>query len=289
MRLASFSTDDRASWGVIEDDGIHDLGARAEVGARTLGEALRSGSLRTRLTGSGGAPKLQLDSVTLLPPITDAAKILCVGLNYADHVREMNRPMPEHPVIFTRWNDTFVGSGGSLVAPTISGNFDYEGELAVVLAKSAHQVSPAEAAECILGYSLINDGSLRDFQRHTHQFTPGKNFPRSGGFGPSIVTADEIGSLQGLRITTRLNGDTVQSSMLDELIFSVPELISYCSQWTPLSPGDVIATGTPGGVGDSFDPPRWMRPGDTVEVEVDRIGLLTNTVVAEADVRGSTA
>lgn len=282
MHLVSFTSAAGPSWGVLEDAEIADLGTGAPAAARTLGDALRAGLLDSRLAGRGEAPRVRLDSVTLLPPVTDAEKIICVGLNYADHVREMHRPMPEKPVIFTRWNDTFVGAGEALVAPSVSDHFDYEGELAVVLGKPAYRVTPEEAAACVLGYSLINDGSLRDFQRHTHQFAPGKNFPRSGSFGPSIVTPDEVGPFDGLRISTRLNGETVQSSTLDELIFSVPELISYCSQWTPLAPGDVIATGTPGGVGDSYDPPKWMRAGDTVEVEIERVGRLVNPVVAEA-------
>ena len=197
-----------------------------------------------------------------------------------DHIVEMGRAVPEYPVVFTRFPDSFVGANVPLEAPSNSVQYDYEGELAVVLAKTAWRVTPEEAAGLILGYSVINDGSVRDFQRQTMQFTPGKNFPRSGSFGPWIVTVDEVENLAGRRITTTLDDDVLQQSSLSELIFTVPALISAISQWTPLHAGDVIATGTPGGVGDSYEPKRWMKPGSTVEVCVDGIGTLTNPVVA---------
>jgi 2-keto-4-pentenoate hydratase/2-oxohepta-3-ene-1,7-dioic acid hydratase in catechol pathway len=222
-----------------------------------------------------------LSSVELLAPVTDAEKIICVGLNYADHIAEMNRPTPEFPVVFTRFNDSLVGDGEALVAPMNSTQFDYEGELAVVIGAYTRHATPQEAEKSIFGYSVFNDGSIRDYQRHTHQFAPGKNFPKSGSFGPSIVTPDEITDLGARRITTKINDVLVQNSTLDQLIFSVPQLISYCSEWTTLSPGDVIVTGTPGGVGDGREPQLWLFPGDVVEIEVEGIGRLVNPVIEE--------
>jgi 2-keto-4-pentenoate hydratase/2-oxohepta-3-ene-1,7-dioic acid hydratase in catechol pathway len=282
MKLISFEGNDRKSWGVLVDDKIFDVGALDVVQSQTLGQVLRSGNFETVIRQWDLAPQLAFGEIKLLPPIVDPVKILCIGLNYMDHIVEMKRPIPEHPVVFTRFADTFVGSGRPIEAPRNSEQFDYEGELAVVLSGPARHVTETEAESLILGYSIINDGSVRDFQRQTTQFTPGKNFPRSGGFGPWIITKDELSSLEGRSITTTLNGEVVQRSTLSELIFSVPNLISTLSQWTELNPGDVIATGTPGGVGDSYDPKRWMQPGGLLEVAIDGIGTLSNPIMAQA-------
>lgn len=215
-------------------------------------------------------------------PIGLAGKILCVGLNYADHQREMKRERPRRPTIFTRFADTLVGAGEPLVAPTATGSFDYEGELAVVIGATGRRVSEDDALALIAGYTLFNDGSMRDYQRHSTQFTPGKNFPRSGAIGPWVVTPDELSDGFGDRVlTTRLNDVVVQQAPLSDMLYSVAELIAYCSEWTELRPGDVIATGTPGGVGAARTPQLWMRPGDTVEVELAGIGSLINPIVAE--------
>jgi len=277
MRLVSFTRSGRPSWGVLAADGIRDLGDVA--GGRTLAAVLRDGDLDAVVAEPG--TRVARDDVTLLPPVTDAEKIICIGLNYADHIKEMNRPWPAKPVVFTRFNDSFVGDGEALVAPRNSTNFDYEGEFTVVIGKGGRHIAAADALDHVLGYTIMNDGSLRDYQRHTHQFTPGKNFPRSGGLGPAIVTADEFGDMAGQRITTAVNGEIVQDSTLDQLVFGVAELIAYCSEWTTLSPGDVIATGTPGGVADGHDPARWLFPGDIVDITVEGIGTLTNPVVEE--------
>jgi len=276
MRLVSFTHTGRASWGQLTADGIRDLGTAT---GRTLGAVLRDGDLEAALAAS--PPTLSRDDVKLLPPITDAGKIICIGLNYADHIKEMNRPWPEKPVVFTRFNDSLVGSGEALVAPRNSTSFDYEGEFTIVIGRGGRHISVDHALDHVLGYTIMNDGSLRDYQRHTHQFTPGKNFPRSGGLGPEIVTADEFGPVGSQRITTAVNGEIVQDSTLDQLVFSVAELISYCSEWTSLTPGDLIATGTPGGVADGHDPARWLFPGDIVDITVEGIGTLTNPVVEE--------
>ena len=281
MRFISFKQDNRKSWGILEGDNIVDLGAIRLVGWASLGESLRRNLVALALDLRDTAPTVSRSAVELLPPITDAGKIICVGLNYADHIAEMNRPTPEFPVIFTRFNDSLVGDGEALVAPTNSMKFDYEGEMAVIIGSTVRHASREEARDAVFGYSVFNDGSIRDYQRHTHQFAPGKNFPKSGSFGPSIVTPDEIDDLGSKRITTKVNDVLVQDSTLDQLIFSVEDLIMYCSEWTTLNPGDVIVTGTPGGVGDGREPQLWLFPGDVVEVEVEGIGRFVNPVIEE--------
>lgn len=282
MKLVSFTHAGRESWGVLDGDEVRDLGALELAAGRSLGTTLRDGEL-TDLTSAGlTAPLLQRGDLQLLPPITDPQKVICVGLNYADHIKEMNRPTPEKPVIFTRFNDTLVGDGEALVAPRNSTSFDYEGEFAVIIGREARHVRAADAMDHVLGYTIMNDGSLRDYQRHTHQFTPGKNFPRSGALGPAIVTADEFGPIGQQRVQTRVNGRLVQDSTLDQLVFDVAHLVEYCSEWTTLRPGDVIATGTPGGVGDGQQPPLWLFPGDVVEMSIDGLGILSTPVIEEA-------
>lgn len=281
MKFVSFKHGGAASWGTVEDDKVLDLGSLPIAKGTTLAQALRTGLKDAAVSKKEAAPTLSIKDVVLLAPITDAGKVICVGLNYADHIAEMNRPTPEFPVIFTRYNDSIVGHGTPLVAPRNSTQFDYEGELALVIGKVARHVSPANALSHVFGYSVFNDGSIRDYQRHTHQFAPGKNFPKSGSFGPYIVSADEVGAITNQTITTKVNDVLVQQSTLDQLVFDVPQLISYCSEWTTLEPGDVIVTGTPGGVGDSRDPKLWLFPGDVVEVEVQGIGRLVNQVTEE--------
>lgn len=281
MIFASFTANGRSGWGLIEHDEIMEFGA---VGGPypTLGDALRSGiALRLEEFDPVRGPRYRLDDVTLLPPVTDPGKILCVGLNYEQHEQEMRRERPEQPTVFTRFADTFVGTGSPLIAPAASETFDYEGELAVVIGGTARRIDPARAHRVIAGYTLINDGSIRAYQRHSTQWTPGKNFPATGSMGPWLVTPDEIADFDAETLTTRLNGEIVQKAPLRDLIWSVSELIAYISEWTELRPGDIIATGTPGGVGMARDPQLWMKPGDTVDVSIPAIGRLTNTVVAE--------
>lgn len=283
MRLLSFIHEGHPRWGEARGEQVR----AAEPGSTLRGElaaAEASGldpiaHLEARLAAPG-AHAIPRALTTPLPPLPDAGKILCIGLNYADHVAEMRRERPAHPVVFTRFADSLVGSGAELRAPRGSAEYDFEGELAVVIGRGGEHIAVAEAHRHVLGFAAFNDGSARDYQRHTHQFTPGKNFPGSGAFGPEIVTADEAGSLAGRAIRTRLAGAIVQEATLDDLLFSIPELISYVSSWTPLRPGDVIATGTPGGVGASRTPPLWMRAGDECEVEIEGIGTLRNRVAA---------
>ncbi|QUH01806.1 fumarylacetoacetate hydrolase family protein [Saccharopolyspora erythraea] len=282
MKLLSFSVDGRESWGVVNEDGVVDLGCRSELGWPTLLSALQEGDLTNIAAKSTGLPADHaLADVRLLPVVVDPGKILCVGLNYEGHRFETGRPRTEHPVIFVRFADSLTGHGSPLIKPSDSAQFDYEGELAVIIGEPCRRVPQDRALEYVAGYTCFNDGSLRDFQAHTHQFTPGKNFPATGAVGPWLVTPDEFGSIPDAKLTTRLNGTVVQQAELSDLTYSIAEIVAYCSTWTTLRPGDVIATGTPSGVGSRREPPLWMRPGDVCEVDVDKIGVLRNPISAE--------
>jgi 2-keto-4-pentenoate hydratase/2-oxohepta-3-ene-1,7-dioic acid hydratase in catechol pathway len=280
MRLVSFERDKRQSFGVIVRGGIVDAGERLRV--RGLRDVLLADGIDRLHALAAQAPDFALDDVALLPPIPDpAAKFLCVGVNYLPHIEEMGRERPEHPVLFVRFADSLVGHGRPMLRPAESAQFDYEGELAVVIGKRARRVRREDAYEHVAGYACFNDGSVRDFQRHSAQWTPGKNFHASGAFGPWIVTSDEAPEPGSLELETRLNGVVVQHESVAKLCFDVPQLIEYCSIWTQLLPGDVIVTGTPGGVGAAHKPALWMKAGDTVEVEIRGVGLLSNPIVDE--------
>jgi 2-keto-4-pentenoate hydratase/2-oxohepta-3-ene-1,7-dioic acid hydratase in catechol pathway len=282
MRLVSFETNGRAAFGIVVGDGIVDASVRLPGRPRGLREGLAAGALRELERLASMQPDFACSDVAFAPVIPDAAaKLLCVGINYLPHIKEMGRERPERPVLFVRFGDSVVGHGRPLLKPRESEQFDYEGELAVVIGKRARRVSKERALDYVAGYSCFNDGSVRDFQRHSAQFTPGKNFHASGSFGPWLVTADEIPDVGSLTLTTRLNGTVMQNESVGELCFGVPQLIEYCSTFTQLEPGDVIVTGTPGGVGAGRKPPVWMKPGDTVEVELTGIGVLRNPVIAE--------
>ena len=277
MRYVSFlRPDGRASFGRLEGETVFDLGA-APGAPGDLAAALATGSLAGLADGTAHP----LASVALLPVIPNPGKILCVGLNYATHVAETGREQKDHPAIFTRWADTLVEHGAPLLRPPESTRFDYEGELAVVIGKGGRRIAPAAAMAHVAGYAIFNDASVRDWQRHNIQFTPGKNFPATGGFGPALVTPDEVADLASQRVQTRLNGQLVQDQPIADLIWDIPAIIAYCSTFTLLAPGDVIATGTPGGVGDKRQPPLYMKAGDRVEVSIGVIGTLVNPVADE--------
>lgn len=286
MRLVSFRASGHSSYGVVRDGGVIDVAPiAAEVGT-TLKEALARNSVaRIRDWSSGVVPTLRLDDLELLPVIPDAGKILCVGINYLSHVRETGRDVPKWPMIFMRFADSQTSHRGPIIRPLASEKLDFEGELAVVIGKRVRHVKASEALSVIAGYACYNDGSVRDWQKHSIQFGPGKNFPSTGAFGPWLTTADEVNDPSKLSLTTRLNGVVVQAATTDDLIFDIPALIEYCSTFTELRPGDVIVTGTTGGVGAFREPPLWMKAGDVVEVEISGIGTLRNTVVDEGPVR----
>ncbi|MDR3539260.1 MAG: fumarylacetoacetate hydrolase family protein [Acetobacteraceae bacterium] len=278
MKLLSFRRPDGTpSWGIAKADGVVDLGCRAPA----LKHALWA--MTSLAEEAARHADFALDDVTLLPPIPDPDKILCVGLNYTSHIKEGGREPPPRPIIFTRYPNSQVGHGAALVRPNASETFDYEGELAVIIGRRCRHVKKDAVANVIAGYACYNDGSIREWQRHSTQFTPGKNFYQSGAFGPWIVTPEEAGEITEAHLMTRLNGVEQQHATIDDLCFDIPTLIEYCSTFTQLEAGDVIVTGTTGGVGAYQKPPLWMKPGDTVEVEITGIGVLRNTVVQEAN------
>lgn len=280
MKLISFVHDARASFGILSDEGVIDLGRR--TGFASLKILLRADALGTaRAIAREAEPDFALEAVDLLPPIPDPGKILCVGLNYHDHVVETGRTLTQHPTLFTRFADTLVAHDKPMIKPAASDKFDFEGELALVIGTPGRHIAQADAFDHIAGYAPFHDGSVRDWQGHTTQFTPGKNFAATGGFGPALVTTDAVGPLDDLALTTRFNGEVMQQATLGLMINPIPDLIAYISTFIPLLPGDVIVTGTPGGVGMKRKPPLYMQAGDIVEVEIENVGLLRNPVVAE--------
>lgn len=282
MRLASFEIDGVRSCGVVKGDGVIDLPKRIgrDVGLTDL-LSQPDGIVEARRFADD-QPDYALDNISFLPVIPSPNKTLCIGLNYREHAAETGaKPPPDHPIIFTRFADAQTGHLSPLVRPTASIEFDYEGELAAIIGRAAHHVSRTHALDHVAGYTCFNDGSVRDWQFHSSQFTAGKNFLRSGSMGPWMVTEDEIPNPGALALTTRLNGDIVQEGSTADMLFDLPTLIEYITSFTVLQPGDVIVTGTPAGVGFSRQPPLYMKSGDVVEVEIEQIGVLRNPVVDE--------
>ncbi len=280
MRLSTVKIAGRTTWGVIENDRFLDAGAVLASRYADLKSAVAAG-LAGVAKAAASAAATPLGEIEWLPVIPNPDKILCVGLNYEMHRKETGRAEVENPTIFARYANSQTGHLAPIVRPKVSTELDFEGELAVIIGKSGRYITRDEAIGYVAGYACYNDGSVRDFQRHTHQFTPGKNFPDTGAFGPWMMTPDELGPLPDLRIQTRLNGAVVQDAIFGQMIFDIARQIEYCSSFTRLEPGDVIVSGTPGGVGAKRQPPLWMKPGDVVEVEIDRLGILSNPIVDE--------
>lgn len=267
------------SYGAIVDDAIVDL---ASPSAPTLRAALAAegiGGLAARLPAGLTKRKTALADAVLLPPITAPSKILCVGLNYHQHALEAGMAVPAKPSIFVRFPSSLVGAGQPVLRPRESELFDYEAELAVVIGRPGRRIAAQDAPNHVAGYACLAENSVRDWQRHSAQATPGKNFDASGAFGPWLVTPDEAGPPEEMMITGRLNGEVVQHDSVANMIFPVGELIAYLSTFTELLPGDVISTGTPAGVGLGRKPPRYMRAGDVFEVEISRLGVLRSAVL----------
>ena len=282
MRLISFTRLGEIGFGALVDGGVVDLTNQLDYGVDTIKSALESDLLE--FIGDyveDRSPNFLMSDVTLLPVIPNPAKIICLGLNYENHRKETQRPDVAYPTIFVRYPDSQVAHGQALIKPKSTERFDYEGEMAVIIGQGGRNISEDSALSHVGGYACYNDGSVRDWQRHTSQFTPGKTFPGTGAFGPYMVTKEEVGDYTKLPIQTRLNGEVMQDATLSDLIFPIPRLISYVSQFTPLAPGDVIVSGTPGGVGDKREPPVYMVPGDLVEVEIGMLGILANPVIGE--------
>ena len=268
--------------GVVLEDGIVDMSARLGSDCATLKGALAAGALRdVAAAADGGTPDFALDEVRPTLPIPDPEKIFCVGQNYAEHIHEMGYTVPEFPSIFMKATSAFSPHDEPIVRPSASECLDYEAELTAVIGRRARHVPEADALDVVAGYTIMNEGSVRDWQSRGPQVTPGKNFYKSSALGPCIVTADEIPDPAALTLETRVNGERRQFSKTDDMVFTVQHLIHVISTFTWLEPGDMISTGSPSGVAAGFDPPKWLVPGDVVEVEISGIGVLRNEVVAE--------
>ncbi len=278
MKLLSFVAGGKELFGAVSGDGV--IALNDKVGQPDLRAALAAGAMANmRNAASGATPDFKLADIKFLPVIPRPGKILCAGINYRSHAAETGRELPKQPSMFVRFADTLTGHDGELVRPSVSDNFDFEGELAVVIGKAGRHIKAEQALDHVAGYTCFVDGSVRDYQKFS--VTSGKNFPGTGPLGPWLVTTDEIPHPSRLTLSTRLNGTQVQHATTDQLIYSIPQIIAFCSDFTALSPGDVIATGTPEGVGHSRKPPLWMKPGDTLEVEITGIGVLRAHVVDE--------
>jgi 2-keto-4-pentenoate hydratase/2-oxohepta-3-ene-1,7-dioic acid hydratase in catechol pathway len=285
MKLASYLVGGRPHYGVVTEDGIIDLTRRIGSACPTLRHLVAADALASAVAAvAGAAPDFPADRVAFVPPIPAPEKIWCIGVNYMDRNAEYKdrSELPRYPSLFARAPTSVVGHGQPIVRPRVSSELDYEGEIVLVIGRQGRHVPRERAFEHIFGLTLCNEGSVRDWLRHgKFNVTQGKNFDRSGSIGPWIVTADELDPRQPIEVTTRVNGETRQHDSTARLMFPFDYLIAYLSTFATLKPGDVIATGTPTGAGARFDPPRWLEPGDVVEVEAPGIGILRNTVVDE--------
>ena len=279
MKVISFRDAGGVSFGVVDDaGGVVDVGRKGPYA--TLRAALTADGLdEVSVLAEGAAADTSLDDVSLLPVVPDPDKILCAGFNYKDHVEEFIGDMPEHMTVFSRLHNTLVAHGETIERPRVSDAYDFEGELALIIGRGGRHIAEADVLSHIAGYTCFLDSGVRDYQGHS--VTAGKNFHRTGPLGPWMVTADEIPDPTALELTTRLNGEVMQNCTTDLLIYPIPTIVSYISDFTALLPGDVIATGTPAGTGNSRTPKLWMKAGDTIEVEISGIGTLRNHVVDE--------
>jgi 2-keto-4-pentenoate hydratase/2-oxohepta-3-ene-1,7-dioic acid hydratase in catechol pathway len=281
MKFVSYAHQNQPAWGLATDAGVIAL---SNADYPTLLSALQAGKLdQIAAASKGKAVGHALADVKFLPVITNPGKIFCVGHNYEAHRIETQRDKTQHPLLFMRVAESQVGHLQPILLPAESTQLDYEGEIAIVIGKAGRRIEEADAWQYVAGYSAYNEGSVRDWQRHTIQFTAGKNFTATGAFGPWMVPRGEIADGEELTLQTRLNGQVMQSTTTASMIFSIPVLIEYISTFTSLQPGDVIVTGTPGGVGAKRVPPVWMKPGDRVEIEVSKVGVLVNTIEADAE------
>jgi len=283
VKLISFETGGKASYGVVADGGVIDVGRRLGSKYPTLKDAIAAGALgEIAAAAKGQQPDARLAEVALNFPIPNPGKILCAGRNYRAYheVQEMANA-PKYPSIFARYISSFVPHGQPVVRPKVSEQLDFEGELCAVIGRRGRHIPKETALDYVCAYTILNEGSVRDWQGKGTQNFPGKNFDKSGSIGPWLVTADEIGDPSKLHITTKLNGKVMQDGGTDLMIFDIPYMIAHASQALELNPGDLFTTGSPGGSGIEHKPPVWMKPGDELEVEISKIGVLKNAVVAE--------
>lgn len=279
MKLASFADGGRSGVGVVVDGGLIELEHAGDMtsflagGERSLAAARRA--------AEGGGPIRPLDSVRLRPPVPRPPKIVCVARNYAEHAAEVGFELPSIPILFARFPVTLVATGDPIIRPAVSEQLDWEGELAVIIGRGGRHVTRADALEHVAGYAIFNDVTVRDFQFRVPQYTAGKNFSASGPFGPWLTLVDEVPDPQALEIVTEINGTEKQRASTADMIFDVATLIEHIAEFVDLEPGDVIATGSPAGVGFKRDPPEFLRPGDVCRIEISGLGALENPVVAE--------
>ncbi len=286
MKFASFRQQGVSRLGVLTNDGVIDLNAAQPHVPTDLGAALWQGvdlHAAALAAVASTAPRLALSSIEYAAPVVRPGKIICLGLNYFDHAKEGGRDKPDYPWFFFRGATSLIAHGDAGIRPRVSERFDYEAELAVVIGKKARHLSQANALDCVFGYSCFNDMSVRDYQKKTPQWTIGKNFDGTGAFGPFLLTADELApGATGLRIQSRLNGKVMQDANTTDMIWGVAETIALLTECLTLEPGDVIIMGTPAGVGQARTPPVWMKHGDTIEIEIDKLGVLSNPICDEA-------
>ena len=286
MRFTTFVQQGRTRLGVVDGDAAIDLNAAQPQVPADMRAALEAGvdlAAAARAAIASSAPRLPMVGLSFAPLVPEPGKIICLGLNYFDHAKEGGRDKPEYPWFFYRGKSSLMGHGQPGLLPKVSSKFDYEAELAVVIGtRVPRHVSQADALKHVFGYTCFNDMSVRDYQKRTPQWTIGKNFDGTGGFGPVLVTADELApGATGLRIQSRLNGQVMQNANTSDMIFSVAETIALLADCMTLEPGDAIIMGTPAGVGQARTPPVWMTAGDTIEIEIERVGLLANPIVNE--------
>ena len=286
MRIVNFSKNGKPTLAVRQDGRLVDLSVAAPNLPGDLRGLLAAGGLeaaKAAAAKAGASAAMDEAALTYLPPLHNPEKIVCLGLNYRDHAIETNSPIPTYPVVFMRFNTTLAAHKEAMVRPKASVQLDYECELAVIVGKACRHATAGNALSFVAGYACFNDGSIRDYQFKSSQFGMGKNFDKTGGFGPEFVSADELpAGARGLSIRTRLNGQTVQDSNTNEHIFDVQQSIVHLSEVMTLNPGDVIIMGTPPGVGAARKPPLWMKAGDVCEIEIEGIGTLSNPIADEA-------
>ena len=284
MRFVAFRDAEGPALGVLspETGELHGLHAHDAAYPGDLHALIAADGLAAAYDVLRAGRAFDAASIEHLPPLPSPGKIICVGLNYADHSAESGFKQPDYPTLFGRFNTSLVAHGQPLVRPRISEQLDWEGEVVAVIGRRGRHIPRAEALSYVCGYSIFNEGSVRDYQFKAPQWTMGKNFDGTGGFGPAFVTADEVPpGMKGRRLQTRLNGEVMQSAMTDDMVFDVESLVTIISEAITLEPGDLIVTGTPSGVGLARKPPLYMKPGDVCEVEVEGLGILVNPIVDE--------
>jgi 2-keto-4-pentenoate hydratase/2-oxohepta-3-ene-1,7-dioic acid hydratase in catechol pathway len=278
MKLVSYAHKGIDGWGILTTTGIAPMATRWP----TIGEGLAAGADMLSLELEQQAQRISVAEIEWTAPVTPSTKILCVGINYGLHIAEMKREVPANPSVFIRFADSFVGHQQAIICPAASERFDFEAELAVVIGRTCRHATFDNALSFVGGYTCLGDNSVRDFQKHAAQVTPGKNWEKSGSIGPWIVTTDTVPDPHLLTVKSRLNGTEMQNGKTSDMLFSVAKMVSYLSTFTTLRPGDIIATGTPDGVGAGRTPPVWMKAGDCLEIEIAGIGVLVNPVIHES-------